>query len=110
MEAVLDVIVAGEQLAENVAAFNEACRSALAQCIDDTGAPEVVTKHHKATMARKPAFVSIEGDFCSEDDRFWNTPTPNKRAIKEALEAGEDVPNCTLVRPNALTLRISTRK
>ena len=110
MERVLEVIVAAEQLGENVKAFEEACRNALANCIDDTGAPEIVTKHHKATMARKPAFVAIEGEFKSEDDRFWNEPTPNKRAIKEALEAGEEVPGCELRRPNSLTLRITTRK
>src|SRR5690242_14395384 len=72
MESVLEVIVAAEQLGENVKAFEEACRNALTTCIDETGAPEVMTKHHKATMARKPAFVAIEGEFQSEDDRFWN--------------------------------------
>ena len=110
MESVLEVVVAAEQLGENVKAFEEACRNALATCIDETGAPEVVTKHHKATMARKPAFVAIDGEFRSEDDRFWNAPTPNKKAIKEALEAGEVVPGCELRRPNSLTLRITTRK
>jgi len=110
MESVLDVIVAAEQLGENVKAFEEACRNALATCIDETGAPEVMTKHHKATMARKPAFVAIEGEFQSEDDRFWNEPTPNKKAIKEALEDGEIVPGCEIRRPNSLTLRITTRK
>ena len=110
MRSVLAIIVSGEQLGENVKAFAEASRTALAACIDDTGCPEVVTLHHKATMARKPPFVSIEGEFQSEDDRFWNPPTPNKKAIKEALEAGEEVPGCEIRRPNSLTLRITTRK
>jgi hypothetical protein len=110
MAEALEIIISGEQLADTVTQFNEHCRAALAACIDDTGCPEVVTLHHKATMARKPAFVSIDGMFRSDDGRFWNAPTPNKRAIKEALEAGEAVPGCELRRPNSMTLRITTRK
>ena len=110
MRSVLAIIVAGEQLGENVKAFAEASRTALATCIDDTGCPEVVTLHHKATMARKPAFVSISGK-PQLDARFYNEPTYNKVELKKALEDGEEVhPDVQLMRPNSMTLRILTRK
>lgn len=109
MSAALSLIVAAEGLKDAAEAAEKSARTALATAIQETGAPEVITLHHKAYMSSKAAFVSVEQPDMVPAD-FWNQPTPNKKAIKEAIERGEDVPGCTLIRPNGQTLNIRSRK
>lgn len=105
----LALIVAAEGLKDAAESAEKLARDALSAAFQETGAPEVVTLHHKAYLSQKPAFVSVEqSDMLPAE--FWNEPTPNKRAIKDAIEKGQDVPGCTLIRPNGQTLNIRSRK
>lgn len=109
MSAAIDMVIAAEALEEAAWGAAKAAREALAQAIQETGAPEAVTMHHKAYLAKKAAWVSVD-----QPDMlpawYWNAPTPDKKAIKAAIEHGDDVPGCTLVRPNEQSLVIRARK
>jgi len=109
MRHVLALIVAAEHLADMAAEASKSLRSVLAEQIAETGADDVVTMHHKAYLARKGAWVSVDqADMIPA--AFMAPPIPDKKAIKAALEVGEDVPGCSLVRPNEQTLVIRSRK
>lgn len=109
MSAALTLAVAAEALKDAATEAEKSARAALATAIEDTGAPEVLTMHHKAYMSRKASFVSVNQPDMVPDE-FWNKPTPDKKAIKDALEKGDDVPGCTLIIPNGMTLNIRSRK
>lgn len=109
MRSMVELIVAAEGLKDAATEAERSARSALATAIQDTGAPEVATMHHKAYLSRKSAWVSVDQSDLLPPE-FWNKPTPDKKAIKDAIEHGSDVPGCTLVRPNDMTLSIRARK
>ena len=105
----LALIIAAEHLADMASEAAKSLRATLAEQIAETGADDVVTMHHKAYLARKGAWVSIDqADMIPL--AFMAPPIPDKKAIKAALEAGEDVPGCSIVRPNEQTLVIRSRK
>lgn len=106
----LALIVAVGHLTDMAAEAGESLRSILAEQIAETGADDaVVTMYHKAYLARKGAWVSVDqADLIPPE--FMAAPIPNKKAIKAALENGDEVPGCSLVRPNGQTLVIRSRK
>lgn len=109
MCSAVGLIVAAEALKSAADNAEKCARAALAATFQETGAPEVITLHHKAYMSAKATFVSVDQpDMVPEG--YWNEPTANKKAIKEAIEGGIDVPGCTLIRPNGQTLNIRNRK
>ena len=109
MGATLDVIRAAEHLhdvAENAA---KTARSQLELQMADTGCFRLESATLSGHLARKPAFVDVSGTVPPE---YMHTPepTPDKRAIKRALEAGADIPNAALVRPNDYRLSIRIKQ
>ena len=109
MAAAVSSIIAAEALEEAAKAAAKQARDALAAALLETGAPDAVTMHHKAHLSKKAAWVSVDQPELLPEG-YWNKPTPDKAAIKKAIEAGDDVPGCSLIRPNEQTLVIRTRK
>lgn len=109
MQHVISLILAAEHLKDMATEAEKSLRSILSTTIAETGADDIVTMHHKAYLARKGAWVSVDqADLIPP--AFMTAPIPDKKAIKAALEAGDDVPGCSLVRPNEQTLAIRARK
>lgn len=105
----LALIVAAEHLTDMATEATKALRSILAGQIAETGADDVMTMHHKAFLMRRPSFVSVDQiDLVPVE--YMSPPIPNKRAIKDALDNGQDVPGCSLVIPNQQSLVIRARK
>jgi hypothetical protein len=77
----------------------------------ETGATKIETDQHTAYLARKAAFVSIDQeDLVPVSYRRQPEPVIDRKAIKQAIEAGDAVPGCTIVRPNESQLCIKARK
>jgi hypothetical protein len=111
MGRTVSVILAAEHLKEMATEAEKAARSVLASQMNETGATQIAADHHLAYLSRKAAFVSIDQeDLLPPDYMRQAEPAPDKKAIKQAIEAGEDVPGCTLVRPNELQLVIRSKK
>jgi hypothetical protein len=109
MQGALTMLLAMERLKDAATEAEKSIRTALSAAIQDTGAPEVITLHHKAYLSRKAAWVSVDQQDMVPPE-FFNPPTPDKKAIKAAIEAGQDVPGCSIVRPNDTSLVVRSRK
>lgn len=108
-QATLDLLVAVEDLAAKAEAAASRLRSALAQAMEDTGAPNVQAKHHTAHLARKPDFVQIsDPDMIPQE--YWTEPQPKidtvqlRKALKDAK-----VPGASLIPSNERTLVVKAR-
>lgn len=111
MGRAVDLIVAAEQLARIAAEAEKEMRAILAQTMNDTGCPQVASAGQLAYVSRKPVWVSVDQtDLVPSEYMHQPAPSPDKKAIKAAIEAGEDVPGCSLVRPNEVTLAIRVKK
>ena len=111
MSAMVDVIIAAEELEAAASAAVKAARAALAAEMQDTGATQIASGHHLAYLARKPAYVVVD-DPDAVPTAFLHQPPalPNKAAIKKAVEAGHAVPGAALIIPNEMTLGIKGKK
>jgi hypothetical protein len=71
------------------------------------GINEVKSSLFTIKLGKNPAKVSIT-DQALVPDKFVRTTltiAPDKNAIKDALQAGEEVPGCELVRDTVLKVR-----
>lgn len=103
--------VAAEHLKEMAAEAEKSIRSILAETMNDTGCTQIDAGPIKAHLSRKPAFVSVDQENMLPPEYMHQPPpSPDKKKIRAAIEAGEDVPGCNLVRPNDSTLVIRSKK
>jgi hypothetical protein len=108
----VQLILAAEHLAEVATEAAKAARSMLGEQMAETGCFRIASGDtNGAHLSRKPAYVSIDGDPPPE---YMMTPVPvpvpRTKEIKQILENGGEVPNCTLIRPNGYTLVVTTKK
>jgi hypothetical protein len=111
MQHTVALILSAGHLSEMAAEAEKAARDILALQMAECGATTIQTDAHTAYLARKAAFVSIDQEALVPGN-YWRQPDPviDRKAIKQAIEAGDAVPGCTIVRPNEMTLAIKTRK
>lgn len=105
----LELTIAAERLAEAAADVEKNARLALATYMEEVGAPDVTTMHHRASMAKKSSFASEDQPDLTPQD-CMTKPAPDRKLILEKLKRGEDVPGWSLRIPNAMSLRITARK
>ena len=107
MNATARMIRALEFLGEQANAAKKNLREVLCAQMLETGATTIELAH----LSRKPKFVSVM-DRKRIPAEYWTTPEPevDMKKVKEALENGVLVPECTLVTPNAMTLNIKKAK
>lgn len=106
---VLELIAAAETLEACAGDVKDAARQALATYIEETGAPDVITMHHRAAMAKQKAFASADQPDLTPPE-YMTQPHPDRSLILKDLNKGIDVPGWSLRIPNARTLRITARK
>ncbi|HEY2675540.1 MAG TPA: siphovirus Gp157 family protein [Steroidobacteraceae bacterium] len=111
MQAMIELVIAAEALHTASDASVKALRAALAEQMEATGAASVATEHHKASLAKQPAFLSIADEELIPRD-FYIQPPPqlDKRALKSALSDGIQIAGVSLAIPNQMSLRIAARK
>jgi len=90
-----------QERAKTLDARVEALRAYALKHMQETGIGEVATDEFSAKVAKKPASVSIT-DPAAIPAKFLRIPeppppAPDKRAIAEAIKAGESVPGAELV-------------
>jgi Siphovirus Gp157 len=111
MRCAVDLILSAGHLSEMAAEAEKAARDILATQMAECGATTIQTDAHTAYLARKAAFVSIDQDDLVPDNyRRQPDPVIDRKAIKQAIESGDAVPGCTIVRPNESVLNIKARK
>lgn len=111
MQHTVGLILAAEQLKERAEEAEKSARAALVEQMSETGATTIQTAGQTAYISRKAAWVSIDQeDMVPPDYMKQPPPTVDKKAIKAAIEAGGEVPGCTLIRPNDYSLVIRARK
>lgn len=62
----------------------------------------------KARIKKNPPKLELDKDCTAIPDKFWkitSTQTLDKKAVKEAIENGEEVPGCKLVQDTRLELK-----
>jgi Siphovirus Gp157 len=111
MQRAVELILTANHLSEMAAVAEKAARDILATQMAETGATTIQTDAHTAYLARKAAFVSVDQPELVPDG-YMRQPDPviDRKAIKQAIEAGDIVPGCTVVRPNESQLNIKARK
>lgn len=110
MQRMVELIMSAEHLAEVAAEAEKSARAILAEQMNDTGATQIQTDFHTAYLSKKAAYVAVDQpDLVPGDYMCIPEPAPDKRAIKAAIEGGEEVPGCTIVRPNEVQLNIKLK-
>lgn len=111
MQHMVGLILAAERLNEMALEAAKVMRAALAEQMDATGATTIQTEGQTAYVSRKAAWVSIDQPILVPAEYMHEPPpAPDKRAIKAAIEAGDDVPGCSIIRPNDVQLVIRRRE
>lgn len=108
MEATVAVVLAAEAVAKAAGVVKDAARDALMRCIEDTGAPGVMTHTHTAGVQDSKRAVVIT-DEAVLPPQYWSKPTPDKEAISKALHAKQVVPGAVLANTKP-HLKIMPRK
>jgi hypothetical protein len=111
MQHTVSLILTASHLAEMAAEAEKTARDILAAQMAECGATTIQADGHTAYLAKKAAFVSIDQQDLVPSG-YWRQPDPiiDRKAIKQAIEAGDNVPGCTIVRPNESILCIKVRK
>lgn len=105
------LVIASEHLKEMASEAEKSLRSILSETMGDTGATTIETSGVKAYLSRKPAWVSIDQtDLVPQSFYTQPPPTIDRKAIKAAIEAGDDVPGCSLIKPNDTQLNLRSKK
>lgn len=108
MEATVAVVLAAEAVAKAAGAVEAQARDALMRCIEETGAPGVMTHTHTAGVQDSKRAVVIT-DPVALPRQYWSDPKPDKDAISKALHAGQDIPGAVLANTKP-HLKITPRK
>lgn len=87
----------------------QSIRDYLLYCMETAGVQKIECPHFAIKIAANPASVVIEDDRQIPAE-FMRTPEPpppmpDKKAISEALKAGQDVPGARLARGKRLDIR-----
>lgn len=111
MQHTVALALAAEHLKEMATEAEKQARAVLCEQMTETGATTIQTDAHTAYISRKPAWVSIDQEDMLPPE-YMRQPPPqiDKKAVKSAIEGGEDIPGCSLVRPNDYTLVIRAKK
>jgi hypothetical protein len=103
----VDLILAAEHLEKIADEAAKAARASLAATMEATGATQIASGPVTAHIARKGVYVKLDdGANIPEQYMTHPAPTPDKAALRKALEAGEHLPGISLVRPNDFQLAI----
>jgi hypothetical protein len=111
MRAAVAALAAAEALHDTADSAVREARAALAECMENSGAPSVKTEHHSAYLSRKQPFLSITDESKIPRDFYVQPPVAlDKRALKSALIDGVTVDGVSLVTPNSMSLVIRARE
>lgn len=104
-------VLALEGLAKTAEAAAKDLRSALLASIVETGCPQVAEADLTVYTQREPAFLHIEDETRIPPD-LWTKPKSevDRRLVKDAINAGRDVPGALLQQRNSQRLVIRERK
>jgi hypothetical protein len=111
MRAAVEVMVAAETLREEADAAVKVARAALTEAMESSGCTSIQAEHHRAHLARRPAFLSIS-DEASIPRSFYVQPPEqlDKKAVMSALKDGVAVAGASLATPNAMFLVLRAKK
>lgn len=108
MQATVAVVLAAEAVAKAAGVVEAQARDALMRCIEETGAPGVMTHTHTAGVQdSKRAVIVTDPD--ALPPQYWSDPKPDKDAISKALHAGQDVAGAVLANTKP-HLKITSRR
>ena len=108
MQAAVAVALAAEAVAKAANAVEAQARDALMRCIEETGAPGVMTHTHTAGVQDSKRAVVIT-DPKMLPAKYWSPPNPDKDAISKALHDKQVVPGAMLANTKS-HLKITPRK
>ena len=110
MGAMVDVIIAAEHLADVATEAAKTARAMLARTMDEVGCTQIVSGTLAAHLSKRPAYVVVDDPDAVPTTYMHQPPaSPNKAAIKKAIEDGETVPGAALIRPNEQQLNIRSK-
>jgi len=111
MGAMVAAIIAAEQLQETAAEAVKMTRLELAHTMAETGATQIASGHHLAYLARRPAALVIDDSKAIPPEYMMQPPpVPDRKRIHAAIDGGTEVPGCSIVRPNEMSLAIKGKK
>jgi hypothetical protein len=105
------IIMALDKLAADAQAAAKDVRAALLTSLQDTGCPQVSTDSFVAYLQREPSWVEVIDPKEIPPD-LWKRPEaePDKRRIKEAIEAGRIIKGASVNIRNASRLVIRPKQ
>jgi len=107
LQAAAHLALAIEALAKAAEAANRQCRALLAEVMLETGCTHTTDGTLSAYLSRKRKILSVD-DAARVPPQYLTRPEPepDRKAIREALERGEDVPGVSVITPNEMTLNL----
>lgn len=105
------VLLAAEGLHAAAEALAKQGRQAVGEVMMDTGCTHATDGTLSLYLSRKRTILSID-DTALVPPHFLRhpPPEPDRAAIREALNRGEQVPGCSQIMPNDMTLNIKVEK
>jgi hypothetical protein len=107
------MILAAEHLEKIADEAAKAARASLAATMEAVGCFNIHSGTDvSAHLHRKPTVLSIDPKATIASEYLIQpAPVPDRKRIRAAIEAGQDVPGCSIIRPNELSLVLrSARK
>jgi len=110
MAATASIVLALEHLQAQAERAAKDLRLCLNGTMQDIGCHNVSNGDITVSLARKAAFVTVD-DEQRIPRHFFKAVEPqlDKKAVKQALQGGVEVPGASLATPNDMTLRIAIR-
>ena len=101
------VLLAAEALHDAAEALAKQGRQALGEVMLDTGCTHCTDGNLSLYLSRKRRILSVDDPALVPPHFLVHPPPqPDRAAIKEAFARGEDVPGCSQITPNEMTLNI----
>jgi hypothetical protein len=110
LAAMVDLVVAADDLHDQADAAVKRVRAVLAAQLQETGATTIQGSHFSASLSRRPAFVSINDEAALPAEFIVQRTAPDKKAIASAIKDGIEVPGASLLTPNEPVLVLRARK
>lgn len=113
LEALCEQIKAAEKaMAERRKAYEaraESIRAYLMRCMTDAGISRIESPWFRLSVRANPPSVTVV-DEGAIPEKFWKQPAPpppaiDRKAIADAIKAGQDVPGARLDRANRLEVK-----
>jgi hypothetical protein len=103
----IDVVLAAAHLREVAEAAEKDARAELARQMQDVGCFNIHSGEVSAHLQRKQTVLSIDDPkLIPSEYLIQPPPVPDRKRIRDAIEAGADVPGASIIIPNDRTLSI----